>query len=107
MSNAEVIFWIGPQLEAFLQPALNAVSARVTIISLQDAEADPHVWMDPIAAVQIGRRMAAAFATLRPERRAAFEANADRLGHCARAAGCGTPCAAQTAAAIARLHGES
>ena len=79
LGDADVIFWIGPQLEAFLQPALNALSERATIVSLQDAEADPHVWMDPIAAVQIAHRMAAVFTETRPGQRGYFNANADRL----------------------------
>jgi len=79
LGDADVIFWVGPKLEAFLQPALNALSGHATIIALQDDEEDPHVWMDPIVAVQIARRMAAAFATMRPAQRGYFEANADRL----------------------------
>lgn len=78
LGDAEIVFWVGPQLEAFLQPALK-VAGRATIVSLQDADADPHLWMDPIVAIQIARRMAAVFATMRPERRGYFDANADRL----------------------------
>lgn len=79
LGNADIIFWIGPNLEAFLQPALNALSARATIVSLQDADADPHMWMDPIMAVQIARRMAEVFATKRLGQREYFTANVDRL----------------------------
>ncbi len=79
LNNAGVIFWVGPQLEAFLQPALGALSARATIVSLQDVDADPHVWMDPISAIQIAHRMAAVFAALQPQRRDYFDANAKRL----------------------------
>lgn len=79
LAGAEIIFWVGPRLEAFLQPALHALSGRAIIISLQDADEDPHVWMDPVAAVQIARRMAAAFGAQRPGQRDYFDANAERL----------------------------
>ena len=79
LGDAEIIFWVGPQLEAFLQSPLNALSGRATIVSLQDAETDPHVWMDPMAVVQIAHRMATVFAAMRPAQREYFAANADRV----------------------------
>jgi zinc transport system substrate-binding protein len=79
LNDADVVFWIGPSLEAFLQSPLNALSGRATVISLQDSEEDPHIWMDPVAAAQIAHRMAQALAALRPQRRMYFESNAARL----------------------------
>jgi zinc transport system substrate-binding protein len=79
LGKADVIFWIGPRLEAFLQTPLNALPARTTIVSLQDSDEDPHVWMDPIAAIEIAHRMATTFATMRPGELEYFEANANRL----------------------------
>lgn len=79
LNDTDVLFWVGPQLEAFLQQPIKSLSGRATVVSLQDADEDPHVWMDPIAATNIAQRMAAAFATARPERRTYFEANSDRL----------------------------
>lgn len=79
LNDAAIVFWVGPQLEVFLQQPIKSLSGRSIIISLQDDAADPHIWMDPIAAISIARRMAATFATVRPERRAYFETNGERL----------------------------
>lgn len=79
LSHADVVFWVGPGLEAFLQTPLQALPARVKVKSLQDGDADPHIWMDPIAAIDIARNMAESFAALRPQRREFFDANAKAL----------------------------
>lgn len=79
LDGAEIVFWVGPQLEAFLQQPLKSLSGRAEIVSLQDADADPHVWMDPIATIAIARRMATTLSALRPERRAYFEGNSEKL----------------------------
>lgn len=79
LDNADVIFWIGPRLELFLQPIVNALPAHSVIVSLQDTEEDGHMWLDPIAAIQIARRMADIFSELRPAQKALFRANAEQL----------------------------
>ena len=79
LEDADIIFWVGPRLEAFLRPVLGALGGRATIVALQDADADPHVWLDPIAAIAIAQRMAAVFAQKMPARAAYFDANAARL----------------------------
>lgn len=79
LNDAAIVFWVGPELEAFLQQPIKSLSGRATIVSLQDADADPHIWMDPIATISIGRRMAATFAAVQPGRRDYFEANSERL----------------------------
>ncbi|HEY3697982.1 MAG TPA: zinc ABC transporter substrate-binding protein [Spongiibacteraceae bacterium] len=79
LDNADVIFWIGPHLELFLQPVISALPAHAAIVGLQDAEQDGHMWLDPIAAIQIARRMADIFSELRPAQKALFRANAEQL----------------------------
>ena len=79
LNDAAMVFWVGPQLEAFLQQPIKSLSNRATIVSLQDADEDPHIWMDPIATISIARKMATTLVAARPERRAYFEANSERL----------------------------
>jgi len=79
LGNADIVFWVGPQLEAFLQQPLKALPSTTALVGLQQDDGDPHIWMDPIAEIQIARRMAAEFAALRPQDRALFETNAERL----------------------------
>lgn len=79
LNNADIIFWVGPQLEAFLQQPIKSLSGNTTVVSLQDAHADPHIWMDPMTAITIAHRMAATFSAVLPERRSYFEANRERL----------------------------
>lgn len=79
LSDADIVFWVGPKLEAFLQSPLKAIAGGATIVGVQDADDDPHIWMDPLATAQIAKRMAAVFAAARPQRRAYFEGNANRL----------------------------
>lgn len=80
LNNTDVVLWVGPQLEAFLQAPLSALPKNIVKVALQDdIDTDPHIWMDPIATIQIAQHMSAQFAALRPERRAYFESNTKRL----------------------------
>ncbi len=79
LNNAAIVFWVGPRLEAFLQSSITSLPSHITVISVQDAEEDPHIWMDPIATISIARNMAMTFAAARPERRTYFAANSERL----------------------------
>lgn len=79
LNAADVVFWVGPQLEAFLRQPIKSLPKQTTVVSFQDADEDPHVWMDPIVTIGVARRMAVVFSTLQPERRAYFEANSERL----------------------------
>ena len=78
LDSVEVIFWIGPRLEVFLQPVLRTLPAKTVVVSLQDGETDAHVWLDPIASIAMAQRMASTFAQLRPERAQFFRGNAER-----------------------------
>lgn len=79
LDGADIVFWVGPRLEHFLQPALKIASSRVAAIALDDGAADPHIWMDPIAMQAAAQRMAAAYTKQRPADADFFNANAARI----------------------------
>jgi zinc transport system substrate-binding protein len=82
LERADVIFWVGPALEIFLQPVLSSLPQRIKIVSLQQETAavgDPHLWMDPLLAAAIGRKMADVLGVLAPTRSEVLHANAARL----------------------------
>lgn len=82
LAHAEVVFWVGPGLEVFLERALSAVPPTVSVIALQpkgDYRTDAHIWMDPLAAIEIARRMADTLSRLRPSQTAYWTANAEHL----------------------------
>jgi zinc transport system substrate-binding protein len=83
LESADIVFWVGPGLELFLQRPLRSLPDRTRIVALQpqgNHDQDAHIWMDPLAAAAIADRMAAELAMLRPDDEQVFRANAERLG---------------------------
>lgn len=99
LRSADVVLWVGPELESFLaRPLANLPAARL-ITSYQLAGLywpepatddhhhsnhahvgkDPHLWLDPRNAVLISQALAARLAELRPESAAVFHTNAQRF----------------------------
>lgn len=82
LTRAELVFWVGPGLEVFLERALSAVPSTVAVIALQpagDFRTDAHIWMDPLAAIEMARQMAEALGKLRPDQSTYWLANAEHL----------------------------
>lgn len=79
LENADAVVWVGPALEHFMRPALKVLPRTVVVIGLQDREADPHVWMDPVATRAAAQRVAAVLKRLAPASAPRFEANLARL----------------------------
>ena len=105
LSRADVVFWIGPNFEAFLIKPIAALSPHARVVTLikapavqvlearrggsweQDAdeplgdrgldEADPHIFLDPRNAEAMVRAMAAALEAVDPPNRERYQANAD------------------------------
>lgn len=94
--NADLVLWIGPELETFLQRPLENIPAeqRMTVYELpglfwpkeeqetqHDASHnhahDPHVWLDPRNAVVIARALAARLSEIDPRSAARYRANAE------------------------------
>ncbi len=82
LERANIVFWVGPGLELFLQQTLRTLPAHVQVVALQphgNHEQDAHIWMNPAAAADIAVQMAAALAALRPEQAGEYRANATRI----------------------------
>ncbi|HSC69550.1 MAG TPA: zinc ABC transporter substrate-binding protein [Cellvibrio sp.] len=96
LRSADLIIWIGPEMESFLARPLGNIAAEKIITSYQLAglhwpEAprndhqhashkhigkDPHLWLDPRNAVLIAEVVAARLALLEPSSAGTFRANA-------------------------------
>jgi|TARA_Y100000294_G_scaffold77171_2_gene72606 zinc transport system substrate-binding protein len=82
LSEAQVVFWVGPGLERFLVKPLSALPRRVMAVELATAEGvktrrfkdagggeggtDPHVWLDPLNAAAMTRIMITVMANADP-----------------------------------------
>ncbi|MBT5307949.1 MAG: zinc ABC transporter solute-binding protein, partial [Rhodospirillaceae bacterium] len=47
LEKADVIFWIGPAMEASLVKPLSIISEKSRVVAMAPNEADPHIWLDP------------------------------------------------------------
>ncbi len=102
LSNADIVFRVGPDLDVFLEKPLAAIATRATIVALIDVEGltllplrtsghwkardethgviDSHVWLDPANAAAIARAAAEALGAVDAANAATYRANATRLG---------------------------
>ena len=105
LERADIVFWVGPNLETFLERALEALAPDARILALGEASdlrllaarrggvwgrndgdqtetrsRDPHIWLDPANARGIVERAATALSSLDPDNAAAYRANRERLG---------------------------
>lgn len=58
LENADVIFWVGPEMETFLSRLLSGRDFRNRTVPLMETEQktnseDPHIWLDPVLAVEM------------------------------------------------------
>ena len=94
LRRADIVFWLGPELERFLQKSLaaQAGNARLTALaetpglrrlSLPGAQGegrfDPHLWLDPANARVLVQAIAALLAEVDSGHAAAYRGNAARL----------------------------
>ena len=87
ISDAEIIFWIGPAFEVFLSRPLATLGRGARITALAAAPGivaiktpagatDMHLWLDPMNAAAMVRAMAGALSRADPANAAAYAANA-------------------------------
>lgn len=107
MEEAILIFWIGPQLEAFLEKPLETIAASANSVALMEAPGltalepreggafdghddherdahghiDPHVWLDPQNAKVFVRQVAKALIAADPANASLYEANASKVSN--------------------------
>jgi zinc transport system substrate-binding protein len=100
LQNADVIFWVGPELEAFLQKPLEALGQNATQVSLIHAEGiqtlvarkgigfdadedqgeiDGHIWLDPENAKAILKAVAETLSAADKANAATYKANAEKV----------------------------
>jgi len=99
LRSADLVLWVGPELESFLARPLANLSAEKLITSYQldglhwpdevasnhqhsnhkHSSKDPHIWLDPRNAVLISQALAARLAQLQPESATVFRTNAQRF----------------------------
>jgi zinc transport system substrate-binding protein len=104
LQSAKVIFWMGHEMEAFLEKPLEALPSGATVVSLMDnkklellpvregngfdpdehegeeehenGENDPHVWLDPRNAAVMVEEIAATLSAADPDHAAQYSTNA-------------------------------
>ncbi len=82
LQAADVVFWIGPGLERFLDKPLATLAGRARVIALAPhagGPPDPHVWLDPARARDLVAVAATVLAEADPGHADAYRANAARL----------------------------
>ena len=102
IASAQVIFWVGPVMETFLEHPLEALAPHARVVALADAQGvlrlparrgglwegdihdtdsssyiDGHVWLDPRNAAAMAHAAAQALGVADPEHAALYAANAD------------------------------
>lgn len=99
LAQADLIIWIGPGLEQFLAKPLRSLAAQAIKLELDQVDGillldadehhhdaadhayahyDPHLWLDPLNAVQMLDAMAEQLAALDPDNAAAYRRNASQ-----------------------------
>jgi zinc transport system substrate-binding protein len=110
LNHADLVFWVGPELETFLAKPLQSLGERARAVELlaadgvellpnreghswerhehdhdapgqEEGDHDAHIWLSPANARAIVRAMAAALAAADPEHAATYEANRARVTH--------------------------
>ena len=107
IEDAELIFWIGPELEAFLQKPIAIIGAKAAVVELTNARdlirlqtreggafethgrdteddhavgrLDTHIWLDPQNAKVFVREIAESLVKSDPSNAGRYESNADRV----------------------------
>ncbi|MEX1146954.1 MAG: zinc ABC transporter substrate-binding protein, partial [Sphingomonadales bacterium] len=68
LRSADVVFWIGPEMESMLTRPIGNLSADVRVVQLlpmvsgADTAKDPHIWLDPLLAAAMVQHMAGVLA---------------------------------------------
>ena len=101
IASADLVFWIGPDLETYLVTPLATLAKRSASVPLEHAAGvhllparaggvwarqpsrqhggvNPHIWLSPDNAIALTRAMASALGTIDPAHARLYAANADR-----------------------------
>ena len=91
LAKAKVIFWMGPQVETFLQKPLALLAPTATVVAFlqpdhdsktddhstdaHDHSIDPHTWLNPLDAQQMVKTIAATLIKADPDNAAKYRDN--------------------------------
>jgi len=77
LSHADVIIWVGPGMELFLQKPISALAEHTRIVALSESiNGDPHLWLAPLRATSIVDRVLAALIEADPVHDTIYSNNA-------------------------------
>jgi zinc transport system substrate-binding protein len=80
LSHSDIVIWVGPGLESFLEKPIAALSEKSQVITLiEDAKADPHLWLSPTNAASIIDRSLAGLIEIDPDHGEIYRKNARAL----------------------------
>ncbi len=96
LSRAKLVFWVGPEMERFLDKPLAALAGKVVRLAAhprltaptaraedggegEHAGADPHLWLDPANARAIAAVAVAELSAIDPGHAALYRGNGERL----------------------------
>ncbi|MBT4932285.1 MAG: zinc ABC transporter solute-binding protein [Rhodospirillaceae bacterium] len=80
LSRADVVIWMGPDMELFLQKPIGALSSRSKVITLIEVKSgDPHLWLSPKLAISMVSKIALALIKTDPANTDSYKSNANAL----------------------------
>ena len=97
LANADIIFWVGEELESFLPRVLNSLDKQATVVRLMDTDGliklelrqkhsdhkqhdfDPHIWLSLHNARIIAQHMAEVLIKQNPEHKTRYQQNLDNF----------------------------
>ncbi|HJO11783.1 MAG TPA: zinc ABC transporter substrate-binding protein [Gammaproteobacteria bacterium] len=86
LDNADLVLWVGKELETFIEGAIDQLQGQATVLTvlemqdlnrlnLENAQLDPHVWLDTRNALQIARAISRELEALDGENKAVYRQN--------------------------------
>ncbi|MCP4935857.1 MAG: zinc ABC transporter solute-binding protein [bacterium] len=95
LQSADLVVWIGPNLETFLNNPLKSLASKADIIALAEINGlvlhkirngehghgtiDPHIWLDPVNAIAFVRNIASMLSQKDSANTSAYNTNARKL----------------------------
>lgn len=83
LSRADVVFWIGPDLELFLSKPLASLADKAHVVTLSryadSSDHDSHIWLDPRISLDIVRTATTVLTRLNPANAGRYAANSDYM----------------------------
>jgi zinc transport system substrate-binding protein len=80
LNQADLIIWMGPTLEMFLEKPILALTKKSQTITLENnINADPHLWLSPIQAATIVDQVLSKIIKIDPDKVDIYNKNAEKL----------------------------